>query len=222
MKFSTSALFLFLVSSSVTDVVKSQENEEGLQDFLSMVNSTVTGITDIVDTYTVLKSCEKDYVAMIAANPDLKTAWEAWANTYAYTASGDTTQETITGSYDADALASYQAACTTVGDSVTFVSLPTTDYSCSTDGYDFLLTETNYGACYPTTEECAEYGQGAAAIVSYVAEQMSAVGVTCAVTPTDGGSSENSSTSSSASSMITSFSAATVAAAAAAGTVLYL
>jgi hypothetical protein len=234
MKFSTSALFLFIVSSSVT-VVKSQDDGDGLQEFLNMVNTTVTSI---IDTYQVVASCEADAEAVVAANPALVDAWGAWVKSYAYTesstgsvASGGTTMDMITGAYDADALASYESACTAVGDSVAWVTLPPTDYSCETVGYDFLLTETNYGACYPTTEACAEYGQGYAEIIGYAVEQMAKAGVTCTMAPADptdttnGDSgtttSTNGSTSSAAaSSMIASFSVATVAAAV--GTVMYL
>jgi hypothetical protein len=245
MKLSTSALFLFIVSSSVT-VVKSEVSGDGLQNFLNMVNTTVT---TIVDTFQVVAGCEADAEAVIAANPALVDAWNAWEDSYAYTTSsagsvdaGGKTMDMITGSYNADALASYESACTAVGDGVAWVEVPPTDYSCITDGYDFMLTESNFGACYPTTEACAEYGQGSAAIVSYVVEQMLAAGVTCTVAPaaTDGSSTDvksngdsstttstNGSTSSAAaaaaaaSSMIASFSVATIAAATV-GTVMYL
>jgi hypothetical protein len=180
MKFSTSALFLFTVSSSA-NVVKSQEDGGGLQNFFDMVNATVT---NAVDAFLVIDGCEKDADALYDTNPALVDAWTAWAKTYAYStqnsasiASG--TAETVEVSYDADALAAYESACTAVGDSAAWAALPPTEYSCVDNDYSFTATSTNFGSCYPTTAACEDYGQGTSAIISYVSDQLSAAGVTC-------------------------------------------
>merc|ERR1711865_1152248 len=89
--------------------------------------------------------------------------------------------DTVTASFDADALAAYKSACTAVGDSAAWAALPPTEYSCVADNYVYNAIETNFGSCYPTTAACAEYGQGSAAIISYVADEMSEVGITCTV-----------------------------------------
>ncbi|OEU19514.1 hypothetical protein FRACYDRAFT_260023 [Fragilariopsis cylindrus CCMP1102] len=189
MKFSTSALFLFTVSSSA-NVVNSQEDGGGLQNFFDMVNTTVT---NAVDAYLVIDGCEKDAQALYDNNPALGDAWFAWAKTYGYTstsaasiASGSA--DTVTVSYDADALAAFESACIAVGDSAAWAALPPTEYSCEENNYSFTSTATNFGSCYPTTAACEDYGQGSSAIISYIADQLSDVGITCLLDPISGDS----------------------------------
>merc|ERR1712166_1480572 len=49
-------------------------------------------------------------------------------------------------------------------------------------------TATNFGSCYPTTAACEDYGQGSSAIISYIADQLSDVGITCLLDPISGDS----------------------------------
>ena len=155
-----------------------------------MVNTTVT---NAVDAYLVIDGCEKDAQALYDTNPALGDAWFAWAKTYGYTstsaasiASGSA--DTVTVSYDADALAAFESACIAVGDSAAWAALPPTEYSCEENNYSFTSTATNFGSCYPTTAACEDYGQGSSAIISYIADQLSDVGITCLLDPINGDS----------------------------------
>merc|ERR1719444_423164 len=96
--------------------------------------------------------------------------------------------DTVTVSYDADALAAFESACIAVGDSAAWASLPPTEYSCVENNYSFTSTATNFGSCYPTTAACEDYGQGSSAIISYIADQLSDVGITCLLDPINGDS----------------------------------
>jgi hypothetical protein len=203
-----------------------------------------------VDFFQAAPNCAIDTAQVYIANPDLGTAWHALLSTFSYTfessgSVGDTTTK-ISFTFDANALESYKSACTTtVGiDDAMWIALPPTDFNCATLWDEFILTETNFGVCYPTTDACKEYGEGYAAIASFNIALLAIFGMTCTVSdavteriapseavvpaaPTINGADvtipaeTTTATSESLASMITSFSVATVAAAAV-GTVLYL
>jgi len=179
LSFAPASFLLLLSLSTVSRVAVADDKslEETLGDWWDAIKGTVENITSAVATTA---GCLTDFDQLQTDNPDLKTAYDAYIATYGYKDTQENTGgqqiETWTTNYGADELAAYKAACDAIGDGAVFVDVPTgTTVTCSaTDqSYAFDTVYNNYGDCWPTTDACAEFGEGVDAMMKWIEDEVS-------------------------------------------------
>jgi hypothetical protein len=179
LSFSPASFLLLLSLSTVSRVAVADDKslEDTLGDWWDAIKGTVENITSAISTTA---GCMADFGQLQTDNPDLKTAYDAYLATYGSKDTKENTAgqqiETWTTNYGADELAAYKAACDAIGDGAVFVSVPTgTTISCSESdkSYAFDTVYNNYGDCWPTTDACAEFGDGVDAMMKWMEDEIS-------------------------------------------------
>jgi len=157
--------------------------QEGIMDDASdWWEGVKAGLVNATTFISSLGECGVDFVDQLEKNPDLKTADEAYEATWSYKDSdeydgkADAQVETWTTSYGADEFGVYKSACEAVGSTAVWWEIPSGyTLSCATnDGsYTFHMVYNDFGDCYPATDACATYAEGAAAFAEEVSKEVS-------------------------------------------------